>query len=106
MIKTVNTIFIIYLYMKYLYITFGLFVKHPMHMFDIICSAKFGNHYLVIFCRPFIQLLGDLEELRNKTYNKPKPEPWDFRHQDHKPGRVPEVTKISIYLHFHALKLH
>lgn len=106
MIKTVNTIFVICLYMKYLYITFCLFVKYPMQMFDVIWSAKFGILCLVIFCRPFIQLLGNLEELKKKTYSTPKRESWDLKKQDNKIGRVTEVTKISNYLCFHVLKLH
>jgi hypothetical protein len=106
MIKTLNTIFTIYLYMKYLYITYGLFVKYPMLKFDVIWSAKFGSLYLVIFCRPFIQLLGNLEELRNKTYSTSKRESSELKQQDHKIGRVTEVTKISNYFCFHVLKLH
>jgi hypothetical protein len=105
-LKTINTILIIYLYMKYLYITFCLFVKYPMQKFDVIWSAKFGNLYLVIFCRPFIQLLGNLEELKNKTYSTPKRESQDLKQQDHEISRVTEVTKISNYLCFHVLKLH
>lgn len=106
MIKTINTVLIIYLYMKYLYITFCLFVKYSMQKFDVIWSTNFGNLYLVIFCRPFIQLLGNLEELKKKTYITPKTEAVDLKQQDHKIGRVTEVTKIGNYLCFHVLKVH
>ena len=56
-----------------------------------ISHAKFSNLYLVIFCRPFIQLLGNLEELKNKTYNTPARESYDLKQQDYKIGRVTEV---------------
>lgn len=105
MIKTVNTILILYLYMKYLYITFCRFVKY-MQKFGVIWSAKFGNLYLVIFGRPFIQLLGNLEELKKKTYKTPKRESADLKQQDHKIGSLKEVTKMSNYLCFYVLKLH
>jgi hypothetical protein len=106
MIKTINTILIMYLYMKYFYITFCLFVKYHMQKFDDIWSTKFGNLYLVIFCRPFIQLLGNLEELRKNTYSTIKTEALDLKQQDQKIGMVTEVTEISNYLCFHVLKLH
>lgn len=106
MIKTVNTILITHLHKKYLYITFCLLVKYPMQKFDVIWSAKFGNLYLVIFCRPFIQLLGNLEELKNKKYSTPTRESLDLKQQAHKIGRMTEVTKISNYFCFHVLKLH
>jgi hypothetical protein len=85
---------------------FCLFVKYPMQKFHVIWSAKFSNLYLVIFCRPFIQLLGNLEELKNKTYIPPTRVSYDLKQQDYKIGRVTEVKKISNYLCFHVLKLH
>jgi hypothetical protein len=83
-----------------IFIYYFLFVKYPMQKFDIIWSAKFSNLYLVIFCWPFIQFLGNVEELKTKTYVS-----FDPR-QDHKLGRVAEVTTISNYLCFHVLNFN
>jgi len=71
-----------------------------MQKFDVIWSAKFGNLYLVIFCRPFIQLLGNLEELKNKKYATTMRQSMDLKQPDHKIGRMTEVTKISNYFCF------
>jgi hypothetical protein len=62
-------------------------------MFVIVTLSANVVMYLVIFCRPFIQLLGNLEELKGKIYDGTAGESSDLDKQDHKIGRVPKLQK-------------